>query len=196
MGALQRRMPHLRRLIAKMFDLARIATGTARLDIARLDFCVVIREAVEERRMQFEARQRSVSVVCPASPIAIDVDPERIRQIVFNLLDCAYKLTPMAGRVEIVVSIRKQQACLQVCNRTNRVLKDKQDMRDTLFEHCTAGHLYPSRSGGQGWRLALVRRLAQSSGGTFTVLRDRLGYDKCFTLLLPLPTSTALNATP
>jgi signal transduction histidine kinase len=184
-GVLQHRVRHLRRLIAEMVDLARITAGKLRIDIARLDFREVVREAVGERRKQFEARQQDVSVVWPAESIAIDVDPERIRQIVRTLLVCAHHWTPKGGRVEIEVSVREQQARLQICDGTHRVLREK-----------SARHPRPFRSGLQGLRFALVRRLIQSSGGTFTALREERGGKNCFIMQLSLPTSAILDATP
>src|SRR5262249_32598882 len=85
----------LGRLVTQLLDLSRLESGTVPLDRSEFDVKPVLEHAVREQ--QLHAPGVDVAVVVETPGLTADGDPERVHQVVANLLENAVRYTPTGG---------------------------------------------------------------------------------------------------
>jgi signal transduction histidine kinase len=174
-------------LIDDLVDLARAEAGQIELRVERYDLAELVREVVEEYRASAEARSQDLRLERPASPVSIESDRPRVRQILSNLLSNAIKYTQEGGTVTVGVRYapaRRQPdprrwALAYVADNGPGIPPDRQHL---LFREFT--RLHPTESHGAGLGLAISQGLAQALNGQITV-DSAPGKGSTFTLWLP-----------
>lgn len=102
--AIERARERMESLITQLLELGNVDRGTLALDRTR---CTV-RDLVDTVASEIELRARAAKielVVSPAPEQEIEIDRERILQVLSNVLDNALKHTPTGGRIEIRTSV-------------------------------------------------------------------------------------------
>ena len=115
------------------------------------------------------------------SPAVVSADPERMRQIVGNLLTNAAKFTPAGGRVDLAVRADARSALLEVRDTGPGVPSEEQEQIFDRFFRGTAGRT----TRGTGIGLAVVKELVQVHEGSVH-LQSPPGGGACFVVRLPL----------
>lgn len=87
-------------MLSTLMDISEAETGTMALSLERTDLAEVVKDAVDLYEDMADARGLTLSVTL-AAPLFADVDRNRMRQVLANLLDNAVKYTPAGGRIEI-----------------------------------------------------------------------------------------------
>lgn len=119
-------------------------------------------------------------------------DPDRLQQVVWNLLANGVKYTPSGGRVE--VGLRRARSTVQITVKDTGI-GIRADFLPRLFERFSQADGGPSRAkGGLGLGLAIVRHLVELHGGSVRAESpgERLG--ATFTVSLPVPEIDASRA--
>jgi signal transduction histidine kinase len=112
--------------------------------------------------------------------VIVHADPERVRQILVNLLGNAVKFTSPGGEVSVRSRMKRRDVVIEVRD-TGRGIPERD--RDRIFEPFV--RLAEDRnSGGSGLGLAISREMAREMGGDLSV-ESELGAGSCFTLRLP-----------
>src|SRR5437867_1580145 len=90
-------------LISDLLDMSRVVTGRIRLDLRSVDLAEVVRTALDGARPT--ALAKSIEIVFqPAADVPrVAADPERMQQVVWNLVSNAVTFTDTGGRVEVGV---------------------------------------------------------------------------------------------
>jgi PAS domain S-box-containing protein len=101
---------HLASLVEDLLDVSRLQRGTLPLRRRPTDLAALVRDAIA-RYCSDEARE--VTLACPSS-CPIDVDPDRIEQIVANLLGNAVKYSPEGGEIRVTLDTDGDGAILSV----------------------------------------------------------------------------------
>src|SRR5690606_19471068 len=89
------------KLVDDMLDLSRNVMGTLRLHRRTTALAAVIEAAVENVRPLAAERGLSLACVLPAEAVRVDGDPDRLQQVVGNLLSNALKFTPRGGQIRV-----------------------------------------------------------------------------------------------
>jgi signal transduction histidine kinase len=84
----------LNKRIDELMDISRGEIGTLQVKLEKCDVISVIRNTVDELLCLFQNREQTLTLTADTSGLMINIDPERIRQILVNLLDNASKFTP------------------------------------------------------------------------------------------------------
>ncbi|TVR04595.1 MAG: sensor histidine kinase [Spirochaetaceae bacterium] len=175
----------MQRLVDDLQTLSRLEAGRIELRRERLDLAAVARGAVAA----FEpvAADRSVRLVCECSEAAVVADPERLHQIVANLLSNAIRYTPAGGRV--MVGCRPGDAptvggaLLWVEDEGPGIPPGD---RERVFQRFVRLDDARDRAhGGSGLGLAISAELARLHGGTIRVEDRAAGTGARFVLTLP-----------
>ena len=81
--------------------MSRIISGKVRLDVQQTDFSAVLNESIETLRVTAEAKGVRVQAVMDPFAGPISGDPNRLRQVFWNILHNAIKFTPKGGNVQV-----------------------------------------------------------------------------------------------
>lgn len=172
----------LERLVRDLLDIARMNRSEFAVHRESIDLAEVCREAA--RRHEAEARAAVVELTVDASEDAgAEADPDRVLQVVSNLVENALRSTPPGG------SVRVQALPGRVCVSDTGVGLAEEDLPhafERFYLHDKAGGNPDGRRWSSGLGLAIVRELCERMGGTVQV-RSTLGEGTTFTVELPRP---------
>jgi PAS domain S-box-containing protein len=193
-NAIVRNVSALGRLVEDLLDLSRIVTGRMRLDFQPLDFTTVVEAALETVRPAANAKGVALALTSAGSSVPIHGAPDRLQQVVWNLLMNAVKFTPAGGRVD--VSLRRTGSSLEM-----RVADTGEgiaaDLLPHVFEPFRQGDSSSTRlHGGLGLGLALVRELVELHGGHVRAESAGKNGGATFTVTLPLAATSLGQPTP
>jgi len=182
-------------LIDDLIDISRISTGRIDLNRAPVSIADVVEGALEISRPLIEARQHSLSLELPESPIHIDVDRTRIAQVLSNLLNNAAKYAERGGRIGLSVTLEGDDVAVAVRDSGIGIAPE---MLARVFEmFVQVDNRLERAESGLGVGLTLARRLAELHGGSLEARSAGLGKGSEFVLRLKaVPASAAALADP
>jgi len=173
---------NLIRLVNDVLDLSRIDLGQFKLEprpVAVMDELLAAAASLAPL-----AEVKGVEVqVAPCGPLpAVDCDPDRLRQVLNNLVGNAIKFTDR-GRVELSCERREDMVAIHVADTGVGI---PETVRAHLFDELprASGGVTTGR-GGAGLGLAIASRLVGLMGGHLSV-ESAEGAGACFTFTLPL----------
>ncbi len=152
---------NMTQLVHELLELSRIESGRAPLERLSVNPCVFLERAVERMALQAERAGLSLRMECAADLPEVKADPERIQQVLVNLLHNAVKFTRPGG--EIVVSAEPREREVVIGVRDTGVGIAPEDL-PRIFERFYKADR--SRSGGgTGLGLSIARHLVEAHGG-------------------------------
>jgi CheY-like chemotaxis protein len=184
LGAIERNALAQTRLIDDLLDVSRVIAGKLRLESRMVDVAAVVRGAVETLSPGASAKRLTLDVaVEPALP-PIPADPDRLQQVVWNLVSNAIKFTPDGGRIEVRAGrVDDSHAEILVSDTGVGIAPDFLPYVFDRFRQADAGTR--RRYGGLGLGLAIVRHLVELHGGSVAVHSAGEGRGTTFRVLLP-----------
>jgi PAS domain S-box-containing protein len=175
------------RIVDDLLDLSRITTGRMRLDFERMNLNATIEAALETVRPAARAKDVALVATLDDSIETIEAAPDRLQQVVWNLLMNSVKFTPPGGRVEIATRRLSDSVAIVVADNGQGIAAD---VLPHVFEPFRQEDSSSTRAqSGLGLGLTLVRRLVELHGGTVGAESPGKGLGATFTVTLPLPTS-------
>ncbi|WKN49521.1 PAS domain-containing sensor histidine kinase [Nocardioides sp. Arc9.136] len=184
----QRSSRRLLRLVDDILDFSAIESGRASVHDVALDLPALAADVVELARPQAEDKGLTLTLlVDPAVPRELTGDPERLAQVLTNLLDNAVKFTG-SGDVRVRVEVAEERpASVKVLVRvedTGIGITHEQQAR--LFQSFSQGDSSITRRyGGTGLGLAICKQLVTLMGGSIWV-SSAPGRGSTFAFALPL----------
>jgi signal transduction histidine kinase len=150
-------------LTADLLDVSKSLTGKLRLVPQPVQLDDAARQAIAAMTPAAQAKDVRVEATLPPEGVGVHGDPDRLRQIAWQLLANAVKFSPRGSRVEIAVDAFGQNARLIVRDSGPGI---DPGFLPRIFERFTQADPSLSRSaGGLGVGLALVRELVELQGG-------------------------------
>jgi two-component system, OmpR family, sensor histidine kinase BaeS len=176
---LKRHTDLLARLIDDLRLLSLADAGRLSLDLADVDLSAWVRAAAAA----FAVRRHDVTldVEAPDRPVRVDADPQRLEQVVANLLDNAARFSPPGARISLTLAVEGDDAVFCVRDRGPGVAADE---LSTMFERFAPGRRRDQQGQGTGLGLAIVRTLIALHGGSVAVRNRDPGAE--FRVTLPL----------
>jgi CheY-like chemotaxis protein len=171
-------------LIDDLLDVSRIISGKMRLDIRSVDIHRVLESALDAVRPAAEAKGLRLQTLIDPNAGPLNGDPDRLQQVVWNLLMNAVKFTPRDGRIQL--SLQRVNSHLEiVVSDTGAGIRP--DLLPVIFDRFKQGESGSTRTqGGLGIGLALVRHLVELHGGSVTAESEGEGKGAVFRVKLPL----------
>jgi len=185
----------LTRLTRHLLDIGRFEAGGGKLDLR----AIPLREFLEELERAFAvlARQREVRLLVTRSadaPTQVVWDPDRMSEVLGNLLSNAFKFTGRGGRVELAVDAEGETVHLSVRD-TGAGISPEQLPR--IFEKFfQADNQGAASAKGTGLGLAISKGIVEAHGGSIAV-RSTPGSGTTFVIVMPEQVAVARrSATP
>jgi signal transduction histidine kinase/CheY-like chemotaxis protein len=191
-GVLERQVETMVRLIDDLLDVSRITSGKIQLETQTMDLESVVARAVEGARPLIDARHHTLETSPAPIPVLVQVDPVRMAQVFWNLLNNAAKYTPEGGKIKLQVDAG-EEAIVRIRDTGMGILPP---MLPKIFDLFTQMERTLDRAdGGLGIGLTLVRRLTELHGGTVQAFSDGPGQGSEFVVRLPLAKTAAVPTT-
>jgi signal transduction histidine kinase len=195
-GKINQQTRYLNRLIDDLFDATRLRTGKFTLDKEQVDLVGVVAQAVEQGRMLASSPPIDFAPPENGAPLIADIDPQRITQVVLNLLQNAIKHAAESPTIEVRVHRlpaarrpRKQDAD-HAAPQAEITVRDQgpgipPEVRSSLFTPYYQAPQGDPHKAGLGLGLFIARQIVEQHGGTIT-LESTAGEGTTFTVRLPL----------
>jgi len=187
------------RLIDDLLDVSRIITGNLQLDLHPINLAPVVATAIDALRPAAVAKGIDVRKALDAQSCLVSGDPNRLRQVIWNLLMNAIKFTPRGGRVSVRLKCFADSASSATPlpgapsgSFVRLVVTDNGDgispeFLPFVFHRFRQEEGSISRkAGGLGLGLAVVRHLVEMHGGSVSAESPGPGKGSTFTVDLPL----------
>jgi signal transduction histidine kinase len=156
-----KQVERLGRLVKQLLDLSRLESGAVPLERTQFRVEPLLTHAVSEQRLH--APDVPVSVVVESSDLTGDGDPERVHQVVANLLENALRHTPRGGMVEVRAQRSRQGITIEVLDEGPGIPESDQDRVFERFYRADAARA--GTEGGAGLGLAIAHWIVDLHGG-------------------------------
>ena len=184
--SISRSASNLNRRIDELIDLIRGETDMLRLNIEPVDIVSLLKDIGYEVMPIALRNGHSLTVDLPASSPIVPADTDRLRQIIMNLLNNAFKFTPKEG--EITLRAREDEANLIVeVQDTGPGISQEEQKR--LFQPYYRRVDDRERLSGLGLGLSIAKKLVELHGGRIWV-KSQKGKGSTFGFSLPLETTS------
>lgn len=171
------------RLINDLLDIEKIESGKMSFDMRRLMVGPLVHRTVTANRQFANDHEVSLEIGLPPWPQCVMGDPDRLEQVLTNLVSNAIKYSPPGGTVYVTTVQNGGTIRIEVRDRGGGV---PVDFRERIFSKFAMADSSDARTrGGTGLGLAIVREIADSHGGS-AGFEDRPGGGAIFYLELPL----------
>ncbi|HEV2359456.1 MAG TPA: ATP-binding protein [bacterium] len=177
----------LARLITDLRDLSLAQAGQLRLNLSTVDPATIVRETLEALAPLADERRVTLHADVPRDVPRIQADPDRLRQIVQNLVENAVRHTPAGGEVRATMRVEPGTAGpagVRLAVADTGVGIDAADLAHIFKHFYRADQSRARASGGTGLGLAIVKSLVEAHGGRVAV-ESTAGKGSTFTVTLP-----------
>ena len=174
----------LKRLVDDLLDASRLVTGRITLQLRPTRLDTLVRETVDALHDVAAEKQQRLQLSVPHEPVELEADPERVSQILHNLLDNALKFGSPGGEVRLRLETDGQTA--QVSVEDDGIGIDPDRLQDLFKPFSQIDPGMARSNGGLGLGLSTSRTLAEMHGGTLTAESAGLGMGTTLRLTLPL----------
>lgn len=150
-------------MVQELLELSRLESGQSPMRLRPVEIREVVGAAVERLRPQAERAALKLDITVPGEPTFALADPERIQQVVMNLLHNAIKFTPAEGQVRVSMAVDSDDDEVIVAVQDTGVGIPAESM-PRIFERFYKAD--PARAtGGTGLGLAIAKHIVQGHGG-------------------------------
>jgi PAS domain S-box-containing protein len=180
--SIHRGVIHLNNRIGELLDVARGEVGMLRIDPELVDVNLLLSEVFEDLTPVASSQRKALVSELPGSLPTIWADPERLRQVVLNLLDNALKYTPEGGIITLGAVHADSSVTVRVSDTGRGISDDEQKLLFRPYRRFGgSGESKP----GLGLGLALCKTLVELHGGQISVESVK-GRGSTFSFSLPL----------
>lgn len=173
-----------RQLIDDLLDISRIISGKLRLEVRPVKLAPMIEAVVDVVRPAAVARNIHLKTELDPVINPVSGDPDRIQQIIWNLLTNAIKFTPKGGHVQVRLENIGSNVEISVSDTGQGIAPE---FLLHVFERFRQSDSSSTRRhGGLGLGLSIVRQLVELHGGTVTAESPGVGKGTTFKVTLPL----------
>jgi PAS domain S-box-containing protein len=177
-------------LIDDLLDISRIVAGKLRLEVRPINLVEVIQRAVDVVRPAADAKGIRLQDVLDTETGPISGDPDRLQQVVWNLLSNAIRFTPKDGRVQIILERVNSHVEIAVSDTGQGISAEFLPHLFEAFRQADSG--IARKHGGLGLGLAIVRHITELHGGS--IVAESAGENQGATFTLKLPRTPYVRA--
>jgi len=163
----QRETRRLERIVADLLDLARYENGVGAIEVRLFAVERLFTHVIS--RHECEAAAKGVTLVSDVAPAAdqLTADPDRIEQVVENLVANALRHTPSGGSVQLQASVNGHRAFLSVIDSGSGI--DPSHLAHVFDRFYKVDAARAAGGGGSGLGLSIAKAIVDRHGGTIDV---------------------------
>ena len=182
--AIERNVRAQAQIVSDLLDMSRIISGKIHLEVQLISLHEVIHNAIESVRASADAKKIRIGTLLDSGVGLVRGDPNRLQQILWNLLSNALKFTPVGGRVQVILE--------RVNSHVELVVEDTgigiaPEFLPFVFERFRqADAAMTRRHGGLGIGLSIVKTLVELHGGSVRVKSAGENQGASFAIALPV----------
>ncbi|MFZ5829598.1 MAG: ATP-binding protein [Planctomycetota bacterium] len=152
----------LLRLVNDLLDLSKLEAGKMRFDLRHAQLAELAISVVDEVSSICAERNVTIEFVPPDEQAEVLVDPDRIKQVLRNLVSNAVKFSPEGSRVVVRLRSVGRACLLSVCDEGPGIPESE---LEAIFDKFVQSSKTKSGSGGTGLGLAICREIVQGHQG-------------------------------
>jgi two-component system phosphate regulon sensor histidine kinase PhoR len=180
---MERHSDRLSALVEDVLSLARLESPVAELELSEISLPEFFQEVLRDWQARFEAKQLRLELHVPTDLPKIEVDENRLQEIIYNLLDNAIKYSRPEGHVSLHASRNGDRVRISVSDQGIGILPEA---LPRIFERFYRADKARSRElGGTGLGLSIVKHIAQLHGGTAEA-QSEPGKGTTISVILPI----------
>ena len=191
---LERNATWLTQIVEDVLDVSRIVAGKIRLNIQTVELPLIVDNAVATVQPAADAKGVTVRTIVAPGINPVSGDPDRLQQVVWNLLFNAVKFTAKDGTVEVRLEPADSHVEIVVSDTGIGIAPDFLPFVFERFRQADAGAT--RMTGGLGLGLAIVRHIVEMHGGTVQAASAGEGAGATFRVVLPIARADARDRRP
>ncbi len=176
---IQRVVGRMDRLVGDLIDIASLEAGKLRLVCSPVDVTALAQDSVQSFQALAGERGLTLSLDAPTESVPVEVDSERMLQVLANLIGNAIKFTKVGGAIDVRVEPFADRVELTVSDTGPGIAPENQASVFDRFWQADRGERR-----GMGLGLYIARSIAEAHGGALT-LESEPGRGSAFRLSLP-----------
>lgn len=172
-------------LVSDILDISKIETGQATVSMRPAQIHAVVASLVGELRPLAEERKVTLLYENESTRPEVRTDPDKVEQIMRNLISNGLKFTPEGGTVRVTVADTSRALIITVADTGRGMTATEKTMAFEPFYQAEGERGAQAPAAGTGLGLAIARELAELIGATITVTSE-YGRGSTFTMLIPV----------
>ena len=175
---------HLLHLINDVLDIAKIESGKTELNIESFNIAEAIEEVVKILKPIADKRKIDINQSLSSEVVLIDLDKNKFKQILYNLISNAIKFNHTAGNVTVKTN-KYSDTSFVMTVADNGIGIDKENIKKLFIPFVQLDSGTTRKHEGTGLGLALTKNIVELHGGEIT-LNSEKGKGSIFSVVLPL----------
>ncbi len=186
LSVIKRNLNRMNSLISDLSDINRIESGRLTFDMQDFALDQIVTDVANNYRKPMTERNQQLAIEIPDDLPPVYADPNRVSQIMTNLVSNAHKYTPDGGAVIIRVRFDDRFSNVSIIDTGLGISEKDQKKLFTQFFRSDSADVRAQNGWGLG--LSIVRKMVEAQGGEID-FRSKLGQGSMFTFTLPLTES-------
>ena len=179
----------LTRLVSDLLDLSKMEAGNMPVNKSRFDICELIRRVIIKFETRIDDKKLDVDVIFNPEQCSVFADPDRIEQVISNLIDNAIKFLEEGGTLSVYTTKGADNVLITVKDNGAGISSDDLPF---IFERFYKADKAHTSGKGTGLGLSIAQKIIENHGSRITC-RSALGEGTEFTFALPLYTDENMN---
>ncbi len=180
-------------LVSDLSNISRIETGRLKLDPEMIDLRRYVEEPLESLRPRIDEKGQTLELYIPEDLPQAYADPNRVMQVVTNLISNAWKYTPEGGWITVVARDDGETVRIEV--RDTGIGISEEDQAELFSQFFRSEDPVVREEQGWGLGLNVTKRLVELMGGEIGV-SSQLGKGSTFWFNLPVKAPEAAEKVP
>lgn len=180
---ISRNVKHLTGIVNDLLEVSRLEAGAIKLETGIFYIAFQINDCVERLQPQIDKKGQEIAVKIPAGLPQVVGDPNRINQVIMNLLSNAHKYTPSGGRITIRADNLGEYLRIDIQDTGIGMTLEEQRKMFTKFYRATNSETI--KAGGTGLGLWITKTLVEMHGGEISV-KSKQGTGSTFSFTVPV----------
>ncbi len=180
---IRRNIARMQDLISDLSDINRIESGRMKFEYTVFDIRETVNEVHDSLQKVIDAKQQSLLIETPSEIGNVYADPNRIGQVMTNLVSNAYKYTLEGG--QITVRIQEKPGFAEIAVIDNGIGISEENQAKLFTQFFRAEDHAVREQAGWGLGLSIVKKMVEAQGGEIS-FESELNHGSTFTFSVPL----------